>query len=76
MGVVSMSSNATGKMRVQFIPINWSPMVLKSVLLGYSFTLTLHILNGMAVKTTFWKSWPVTLFQLLALTFDPFFNVK
>ena len=28
------------------------------------------------MKTTYRKSWPETLFQLLTFTFDPFFNVK
>ena len=32
--------------------------------------------RGWNVKTTKRKSWPGNLFQLLTLTFDPFFSVK
>ena len=37
----------------------------------------LSLLLGVCnVKTNYGKSWPGNLFQLLTLTFDPFFNVK
>ena len=50
---------------------------MSNVKWDYPIKKPLSLLLGIAnVKTTYRKSWPETLFQLLTFTFDPFFNVK
>ena len=53
--------------------VKWGYPINKKVLYIAPLPLLLGVRN---VKTTCRKSWPGNLFQLLTLTFDPFFNVN
>ena len=50
--------------------VKWDYPIKKAL---YPLSLLLGVPN---VKTTYTKSRPETIFQLLTFTFDPFFNVK